>query len=219
MPHGVIVTDRKPSEKRVRTIIAHRQMKQKKEPDHSTQADEAGEDDIFIPEKSFILEETVQEEAEECEPRYTIKECVQDPKYIVFDSKLKELFNVCLEPGCRAGVISSSLKISGFAITMETVCCRPQEEVGVPDQCGKVVCRESVDAVSGLPYWRLPLHFCGNMSPPQPGVHVTVTVRKPTEHLHCARGTAMGEGINTPLVVLCHDCWWECPGAKRKVDH
>ncbi|KAK6297157.1 hypothetical protein J4Q44_G00317400 [Coregonus suidteri] len=36
------------------------------------------------------------------------------------------------------------------------------------------------------------------------------------QHIEC---TAMGEGINAPLVVLCLHCWWECPGAKRKVDH
>ena len=83
-------------------------------------------------------------------------------------------------------VISSSLKIHGFAITMETVCCGSQEEVGSPDQSGKVVCRESVGAISGLLYWRLPLHICGNMSPPQSGVHVSVTVHKPTAP--CARG-------------------------------
>ncbi|CAB1312385.1 unnamed protein product [Coregonus sp. 'balchen'] len=66
--------------------------------------------------------ENSESQSSQCEPRYTIEECVQDPKYIVFDSKLKELFNVCHEPGCRAGVISSSLKINGFAITMETEC-------------------------------------------------------------------------------------------------
>eukprot|EP00063_Salmo_salar_P012852 XP_013987687.1 PREDICTED: uncharacterized protein LOC106565277 isoform X3 [Salmo salar] len=58
----------------------------------------------------------------QCEPKYTIEECVQDLKYILFYSKLKELFNVCHEPGCQAGVISSSPKINSFAITMETEC-------------------------------------------------------------------------------------------------
>ncbi|CAB1342629.1 unnamed protein product, partial [Coregonus sp. 'balchen'] len=74
-------------------------------------------------------------------------------------------------------------------------------EVGVPDQSGKVVCKESFGAISGLPYWLLPRHICGNLSPPQPGVHVVATVHQHTASLHCARGT--------PILIwheynLCH---------------
>ncbi|CAB1324762.1 unnamed protein product, partial [Coregonus sp. 'balchen'] len=64
--------------------------------------------------------------------QYTIESCPCTPQMELTESeseisedqdslKLKELFNVCHEPRCRAGVISSSLKINGFAI-METEC-------------------------------------------------------------------------------------------------
>ncbi|CAB1336924.1 unnamed protein product, partial [Coregonus sp. 'balchen'] len=72
---------------------------------------------LFEPERS-----SSESQSSQCEPGVSIEECVQDAKSIIFDSKLKELFNVCHEPGCGASVISSSQYRSGFAITMESEC-------------------------------------------------------------------------------------------------
>ncbi|CAB1343333.1 unnamed protein product [Coregonus sp. 'balchen'] len=52
------------------------------------------ESEISEDHNSLYEPESSESKSSQCEPRYTIEECVQDPKYIVFDSKLKELFSV-----------------------------------------------------------------------------------------------------------------------------
>ncbi|CAB1328373.1 unnamed protein product, partial [Coregonus sp. 'balchen'] len=56
---------------------------------------ELTENEISEDQDSLYEPESSESQSSQCEPRDTIEECVQDPKYIVFDSMLKELFNVC----------------------------------------------------------------------------------------------------------------------------